>query len=155
MRRLALFVVLSGALAAAGACKRSEPAAGGGTPSAPPPAVEAAPPAGAALRVTTVQLGTDLGPDKKVTAPKETFAPSDTIYASVESVGGSPGTTLTARWTYEDGQLVNEASQSVPSSGPATTEFHVSKPSGWPEGRYTLEIRAGETRVASRDFEVR
>jgi hypothetical protein len=155
MRSLALLLALTGAVALAGGCNRSETTAGGGAPSAAPPAVEAAPPAAATVRVTALRLGTDVGPDKKVTAPKETFAPGDTIYASVESVGGSPGTTLTARWTYEDGQLVNEASQSVPASGPATTEFHVSKPSGWPEGRYTLEIHAAGTRLASRDFEVR
>ena len=33
-----------------------------------------------------------------------------------------------------DGQLVDDSAQTVAASGPAVTEFHVSKPDGWPAG---------------------
>jgi hypothetical protein len=42
---------------------------------------------------------------------------------------------LRSRWTFEDGQVVNE-SQNIASSGPAVTEFHISKPDGWLVGKY-------------------
>src|SRR5262249_19431592 len=60
---------------------------------------------------------------------------------SVDTQGWSAPVTLTARWTYEDGQVVNESSQQA-EAGPATTEFHIAKPSGWPAGSYQIEILA-------------
>jgi hypothetical protein len=136
------------------ACKRSETAAP--PPAAPP--VEASPPAAPApapFRVTGVELGTEVGRDKRVAMPSTVFAPTDTIYASVASEGAAPGVTLTARWTYEDGQLVNESSQTFAPTGPTATEFHIGKESGWPAGRYRVQILAGGSPVASKEFEVR
>ena len=55
---------------------------------------------------------------------------------------------------WEDGQVVNETSQ-IAEPGPATTEFHIAKPDGWPAGSYQVEILAdGATAVVQR-FEVR
>lgn len=136
------------------ACKRSETS----TPPAPAPRVETSPPAAPApapFRVTGVELGNGIGPDKRVTAPTTVFTPTDTIYASIASEGTAPGLILTARWTYEDGQLVNESNQTINPVGPAATEFHIGKPSGWPAGRYQVQILAGGTPVASKQFEVR
>ena len=161
MSRNALAGLLALAVALA-ACSRSE------APPAPPkspeslPGVEAKPPAApsapaaatAHVRVASIALGSALGADKRVASPKANFAPTDTIYASVDTQGWSAPVLLTARWTYEDGQLVNETSQRA-EAGPATTEFHIAKPDGWPAGSYQIEILADGTSAAVQRFEVR
>jgi len=63
--------------------------------------------------------------------------------------------TLTARWTYGDGQVVNESSRAIAPKGPTVTAFHISKPDGWPAGRYKVEITANGAPAGSRDFEVK
>ncbi len=136
------------------ACKRAE------TPPPPPPAASPAatpapPPAAAPFRVGSVDVGNAIGADKRVTAPSATFAPGDTIYASVASTGAAPSVTLVARWTYGEGQLVSEQNQLIAPTGPSTYEFQVSKPDGWPTGTYKVEILANGTSVASKSFEVK
>jgi hypothetical protein len=111
------------------------------TPAAvPEPAPAPAPPAG--VQAGTIAVGKAIGPDKKVTTPTESFAKGDTFYASVDTVGSGMAT-LKAKWTYHKGgqvAIVNEESQMINPSGPATTEFHVSKPGGWPAGEYQVEL---------------
>jgi hypothetical protein len=131
------------------ACGRSET-------SAPPPVSAPAPSAAPeTARVSAIDLGNAIGTDKRVTAPAASFAPGDTIYASISTEGSAPSLTLSARWTYEDGQLVSESSETIAPTGPATTEFHISKPDGFPPGRYTLLITADGAPVGTREFEVR
>jgi uncharacterized protein YfaS (alpha-2-macroglobulin family) len=108
-----------------------------------------------AFRVGNVEVGNAIGPLKQVTIPTATLAPGDTIYASVASIGAAPSVTLVARWTYGDGQLVDEQSQTIAPAGPAFSEFHISKPDGWPAGTYKVEILADGTSVASKAFEVK
>ena len=149
------------------ACKRAEtpppaptaaaPAPAPGPPPAPAPAPALAPPPAApvAFRVGNVEVGNAIGALKQVTIPTATLAPGDTIYASVASIGAAPSVTLVARWTYGDGQLVDEQSQTIAPAGPAFSEFHISKPDGWPVGTYKVEILANGTSVASKGFEVK
>ena len=129
------------------ACGQSE-----STPPVSAPAPAAAP---EPARVSAIDLGSAIGADQRVTAPAAAFAPGDTIYASIATEGSSPSLTLTARWTYEDGQLVSESSETIAPTGPATTEFHIAKPDGFPAGRYRLEISANGAVAGARDFEVR
>src|SRR5690606_40452046 len=63
--------------------------------------------------------------------------------------------TLTARWTYEGGQLVDETSRDYNFTGTGQTAFQVSKPDGWPTGNYRVEILYDGEVVQTRDFEVR
>ena len=106
------------------------------------------------LTVTEVNLGSSINNDRSVLAPASDFAPTDTIYASVETEGTGSSATLTARWLYEDGQVVNESSQSISPTGPAITEFHISMPNGFPAGEYTVEILLNNERVETEDFEI-
>jgi hypothetical protein len=109
-----------------------------------------------ALRVTEVELGNAIGPDRRVTAAATTeeFRPTDTIYVVVATEGAATGSTLTARWTYEDGQLVDESAQTISPTGPAVTEFHISKPDGFPTGSYKVEILLDGRSVETKEFEV-
>jgi hypothetical protein len=110
----------------------------------------------AAVSVTEIDLGRSLKPDLTIDDNTGTFRPSDVIYASVETKGSGPAT-LAARWTFEDNQLVDEASRTISPSGngPARTEFHISKPDGWPEGKYHLVITLNGATAGTKDFEVK
>ena len=84
-----------------------------------------------------------------------TFSPQDTIYAAVSTTGTAANATLSAKWTYQDGQTVNDSSQTIAPSGPAVTTFHISKPDGWPAGNYKVEVSLDGKSVASKDFSVK
>lgn len=127
-----------------GACSRSEEAPKPvAQAAAPKPAQQAAAPQPQPVfQVTRVDLGNAIGADKKVVAPSLSFKPHDTIYASILSEGAAPNAALAVRWTFEDGQVVNESTQNIAPTGPAATEFHIAKADGWPPGKYKVEVSA-------------
>ena len=153
-----VFPLIAAGFAAAvliAACgKKEEPA-----PAAPPAASAPAPTAPTAMApaevaVASVDLGSAVGPDQKVTTPTTTFGPKDTIYAAVSTTGSASNATLGAKWSYQDGQTVNDSSQTIAPNGPAVTTFHISKPDGWPAGNYKVEISLNGKAVSSKDFTV-
>ena len=124
---------------------------------APPPSPSPyAPPAttAAAVKVVDVEIGRAVGADKRISDKTDSFKPTDTIYVSVATEGSSPGATLAAHWTYQDGQVVKHDETSVAPSGPALTEFHVSNPGGWPEGDYKVEVMLNGTSAGTESFKV-
>jgi hypothetical protein len=141
------------AVVAAPACKKKTE-----TAAAPPDTTAAAAPAPAPVpfAVQVIEVGKQVGPDKKVTAPAATFGPKDTIYASVATEGAAPSKTIVAKWTFGPaGKLVKADSQTIAPTGPAATEFHISKPSGWPVGKYKVEITVDGSPAGSKEFEVK
>lgn len=110
---------------------------------------------GTAVRVTDVSLGRSVGGDKAVTDSTDTFRPNDTIYASVQTSGSANSATLRARWTFEDGQIVDDSTRTIAPNNAERTEFHISKPSGWPAGKYKLEVFLDNQSVETKNFEVR
>jgi len=114
-------------------------------------------PVATALRVTDVKLGRSVGADNRIADDTDDFKPNDTIYAVVETDGASSaGQSLVARWTFQDGQLVEEQTQAVNASGgAAVTQFRINKPSGWPVGKYKVSIMMNGSEVESEEFEVK
>ena len=108
--------------------------------------------ADAAVTVTSVELGNEVGADNRVPAPMGTFATGDTVHASVVTDG--TGGTVATRWTFEDGQVVHTEDKIVP-AGEQVTDFMITNPSGWPTGTYTLEVMVDGQVVQTRQFEVR
>ena len=156
MNNITRYLTLALVAVGLAACGKKE------APPPPPPKTTEAPapapaPAPAGVTVSSATLGSAVGPDKKVTAPKETFGRNDTIYVAVDTAG-SGSANLKAKWTYttKDGQTVavKEDSQTVQAAGPATTEFHVSKPDGWPTGDYTVELMQDDRVVQTKKFKV-
>lgn len=137
------------------ACGRAEERNTPASQLPPQPQVSAPAPTVLPGRVGGIELGNSVGADKRVTAPASSFAPTDTIYVSVLTEGEAAGGTLSARWTYEDGQLVSENQAPLATSGGSATEFHIAKPDGWPTGRYRVDIALNGQPAGSRDFEVR
>lgn len=109
----------------------------------------------AAVRVTDVTLGRSLGGDKAITDRTETFKPTDTFYASVTTEGSATSATLRAKWLFEDGQLVDESTRTIAPNNLERTEFHVSKPDGWPAGKYKVEVFLNDQPAGTKTFEVR
>ena len=164
MSRIRLLSPLTAALAAAlvlSACKKPEPApppAPASTAPEPAPITPAAP-AAATATVTALDLGNSVGADNRVAAPASTFAPKDTIYASVatrtsDAAATVPGK-LGAKWSFQDGQTVHEESRDLNLTGDGTTAFQISKPDGFPAGRYKVEISLDGAVVQSKEFEVK
>ena len=137
------------AAAASAGCKKD----------APPPAQEEAsapaPAPAAEFSVSSIEVGRGINSDKRIATPVTTFKPRDTIYVSVATEGAAASKTIAARWTFEDGQVVKEGTETIAPTGPAATEFHIAKPSGWPAGKYKVEISVDGAPAGSKDFEVK
>jgi hypothetical protein len=129
-------------------------------PAAMPPAASTAtspmatttPPPTSAI-VSSVDLGSAVGADNKVTKPGTTFAKTDTIHASV-ATNGDKASTVTARWTFQDGQVVHTEDKSV-AAGAQVTDFSIAKPDGWPAGDYKLEVLVDGNVAQTKDFSVK
>ena len=142
MRTRVLFTLFVSAALALVACgKKEEPktAPTQAPTSAPAPSPAPAP---AGIAVSGVTAGKAIGADKKVAVPTEAFAAGDTMYVSIDTTGSGMAK-LEAKWTYRRGDkvaVVKEDSMTINATGPATNEFHVSKPDGWPVGDYEVEV---------------
>ncbi|HEU4855909.1 MAG TPA: hypothetical protein VFS86_01255 [Rhodanobacteraceae bacterium] len=161
LKRTSIAIALSLASALAlSACNKSAPeqaatAPAGSTPAAPvsAPAPQAPVEAPAPVTLVSVDLGSAVGADQKVTTATTTFTPKDTIYASVATTGTGTAT-IEAKWTYQGSQTVKDDSKTIAPTGPASTAFSISKPDGWPAGNYKVDISLNGTQVASKDFSV-
>jgi len=154
MKKMLVAVAVSQTvLLGSAACKKDAPP--------PPPPVATAVPttvAPAPLAVSSVTLGNAVGADKKIVVPFEMFGPKDAIYASVETTGAGQAK-LRALWTFVKGDKtakVDETTIELNAAGPAVSEFHISKPSGWPAGDYRVEIFLGDAAApaATKAFKV-
>jgi hypothetical protein len=154
MTRIARAALVVSLVAALAACQRSETKTT--APAAPPPTAAPPPAAPAPVAVLSVDTGTGIAADHTISTSTTVFAPTDTIYASVKTTGAaSAPRTLAARWTYEDGQVVKEDSQSIQPAGPAQHSFSIAKPDGWPTGKYKVEITLDGKVAGSREIEVK
>lgn len=149
---LGTLAVLILALNACG--KKEEPRTSPAPTTAPVPVPA---PATAGVTVGTITLGSAVGADKKVTRAADSFGAKDTIHAAVETTGAGSAT-LKAKWTYrKNGQeaLVKEDTQTITPTGPASSEFHISKPDGWPAGDYQVEIFVDGKSAGTKTFTVK
>jgi hypothetical protein len=112
-------------------------------------------PSAQGVQVARVELGTSLANDNTVANKTDSFLPNQTIYASVVTNGSAPSAELKTRFTYQDGQVVDESTRTIAPSGQAVTEFHVSKPDGFPVGKYKVEVFVNGTSAATKEFEVK
>jgi hypothetical protein len=145
LSRLSFTILLTGlTLGGAGCKKQSNPTLNRDVGMAPAENVS----------ISGVELGRRISADKRISDVTDKFSPRDTIYASVLTNGSAPNATITARWTYQGQQIVKEDSRTIAPNGSEATEFHVSKLSGWPKGKYQLTVTLGGS-TQSKDFEVK
>ena len=156
LSKLRLIAVAAASVLALVACGKKEPAPAPAPAPAPTPVAPAPAPAPAGVTVSSVSLGKAVGADKKVTAASDTFAKGDTICASVDTTGAGSAT-LVAKWVYtKDGKTVpvKEDTATISATGPATSEFHISKPDGWPVGTYQVDVTLDGKPAATKSFKV-
>jgi len=125
--------------------------------SMPAPTAPVAPPVMAGVTVGSITLGNAISASKKVTQAADSFGKKDTIYAAFDTTGSGTAK-LKAKWTYRKGgqeSLVKEDSQTIAPTGPATSEFHASKPDGWPTGDYQVEIFVDDKSAGTKAFTVK
>ena len=140
-------------LVVATACKKDETyTADTAAPTSATPATDSAT---SSFDVGDIDMGRHVGADKKISDKTDDFAPTDTIYASVHTKGGSAATQLLARWTFEDGTVVGEDTQTVAAGVEGDTEFHLSKAGVLKKGKYTVHIMADGKEVRTKDVEVK
>ena len=108
-----------------------------------------------AVEVARVDLGRGVGADNHITEQTEAFRPNETVYAAVITSGSAPSAEIKTRWTFQDGQVVDESTRTIAPTGDAVTEFHVSKPEGLPVGKYRVEVFLNGAPAATKEFEVR
>jgi len=152
--RVATVGATLGMLLITGACGKKGGSNADSVAAAAPPPAAAADTSARAITVADVAVGKHIGADKKVTDESGDFAPKDSVYASVHTTESGTAT-VAARWTFQDGQVVDERSQSISPTGDAYTEFHIAKPSGWPKGKYTLHVMLNGTEATTKDFTVK
>jgi hypothetical protein len=148
-----LYILCALLIMMAAACGKNEPPA----PATPPPEAAPAPAPPAGVTGGAITLGKAVGADKKASEPTETFAKGDTIYVSVDTTGAGTAQ-LKAKWTYSKGgqtSVVKEDTQTIMPTGPATTEFHISKPGGWPAGDYQVELFLDDKSIGTKTFTVK
>jgi hypothetical protein len=160
MTQISVAAFAAALVLSATACKKKEE-----TAAVPAPAPAPAAPAPVALDVINVPVSVKQvtlsnkidEATKQAAIPMSSFAASDTIYAVVDTIG-SGKTAIKALWTYHKGDKtaqVNETVQEIDAAGPASTEFHVSKPSGWPVGDYQVEVFLNGTSASVQKFTVK
>ena len=105
------------------------------------------------VQVSRIDLGRTIGTDRRIITTTESFAPRDTVYASIILAAPAPAGQVTARWTSADGTVVSESTQMVsPSQTETMTEFYITKPEGLAPGAYTLEILVDGEVASTKQF---
>ena len=160
LRTTMVRTTIAGALAvavalAAGACKKSN--AGRSDTATATGTLDTAATTNQTLHVTDVLLGRTMRGDTAVADETDTFRPRDAIHAIVKHEGAATNATITARWTFQDGQVVDERSETVNPTGTRTdyTHFVITKKTAWPVGKYTLHILVNGSEVETKDFQVK
>ena len=148
---LAIALLLTGALAA---CNKKDDAVVTDTTSLGTTtatiALDTAP-----IRVSDIQVGKGVGSDKKVGNQTTEFGVRDTMYVAVITDGAAKDAKLTSKWTYGT-QVVDETTQTIsPAGGETATEFHVTKKSAWPKGKYKDEVSLNGVSAGTKDLEVK
>ena len=157
---MALLAAMIGSAALVGCKKKEEPAPLPPVATEPMPTTPAPAPMAATASVTAVDLGNAVGADMRVTAPMSSFAPKDTIYAAVSTASSDPAASvpgkLGAKWTHVDSsQTVHEETRDINFTGSGVTDFQISKPDGWPTGKYKVEVSLDGSVVQTREFDVK
>jgi hypothetical protein len=162
MLRTALLVAIVGSTALVGCKKKEEPKP---EPAPAPAVVEPAPapaPAPApTASVASVDLGTAVGADGKLSATATGFKPKDKIIVSIGTTTSDPAATvagkLDAKLSFINGAEVMDVkteSRDFNFAGPGNTNVEFSKPDGWPVGKYKVDIMLDGAAVQTKEFEV-
>lgn len=144
-------IIIAVALSATAACGKKDAPAVAVDTTAMMPMPE---PMSTALRIDGIETGKGVNADKTLSDDAHDFGVRDTIYVSVKTNGTGTGT-LAAKLTYKDGQVVEQPSQEITTTGNANHEFHFRKGTAWPKGDYKVEVMLNGVSGGSKDLTVK
>lgn len=108
----------------------------------------------ATLSVINIDMGRRAGTDKKITDETETFASTDTIYASVNTSGTVRDGQIKSQWVFPDGSIVDQNAEPVAGDGDANLLFFITKPEGLAKGKYVFRVLVDGREVRSEEVTV-
>lgn len=106
------------------------------------------------LKVTHVMIGKRIGEGDRVTEPTFQFAPTETVYVSVGSVGSPDSVSFGARFTNQKGEVVDSSQKTIQPKGRENTALRAARPKGWAPGAYRITVYANGDSVDSKTFAV-
>lgn len=156
----ALLVAVIGAVAVVG-CKKKEEAATTAPSAAIEPAAAPAPAVVATASVSTVDIGSAVGADQKISTATSTFKPNETFHVSIGTATSDPAATVAGKvgvkLVYMNGaeeMVVNDESRDMNLTGAGSTNFQFAKPDGWPAGKYKVYVSMNGSVVQTKEIEV-
>ena len=106
------------------------------------------------LKVTHVMIGKRIGEGNRVTEPTFQFAPAETVFVSIGTVGSPDTAALEARWTNQKGEAIDSSALTIKPKGRENTALKAGRPKGWAPGAYRVTIYANGDSVDSKTFAV-
>ena len=106
----------------------------------------------ATMSVLNIETGRTVEADRSIADETETFAPNDTIYASVITTGSAEPGTMVSRWTFPDGSVVDQPADSGAVAGRML--FFITKPEGLATGTYKFQVLVDGQEVRSEEVTV-
>jgi hypothetical protein len=106
------------------------------------------------LKVTNVMIGKRIGEGNRVAEPTFQFAPGDTVYVSIGTVGSPDSAAFEARWTNQRGEPVDSSRKTIQPKGREHTALQAARAKGWAPGAYRITVYADGDSVETRTFAV-
>ncbi len=107
------------------------------------------------LEVQAVMIGRRIGGNNLITEPTFQFAPTDTVYLSVATVGSPDSAALAAVWVAQTGKTVDSTSETIRPKGHANTALRAAPTKGWAPGVYRVTIYSDGDSVDAKTFAVK
>jgi hypothetical protein len=107
------------------------------------------------LKVEAVMIGRRIGANNMVIEPTFQFAPADTVYISVGTVGSPDSAALSAVWVAQTGKTVDSTVQTISPKGRVNTAFHAAPAKGWAPGTYRVTVYADGDSAEAKMFAVK
>ena len=106
------------------------------------------------LKVSAVMIGRQMGANNLITEPTFQFAPADTLFLSVQTVGSPDSAAMRAVVIGQNGKGVDSAAQTIKPQGHATTGFRLAPDKGWKPGTYRVTLYNNGDSVDAKTFAV-
>jgi hypothetical protein len=107
------------------------------------------------LDVAAVMIGKRIGENNLITEPTFQFAPKDTVFLSVSTTGAPDSATLSTKWRFQTGEVLDSSSKMIQPEGEDATEFHLTSAKPWRVGTYSVTLYADGDSVDSKAFVVK
>ena len=121
----------------------------------PPDTGGAGCPGAAPFSVQGVEVGKAIGADKRVTSADDCFLTEGHDLRLGRDRRRRAQQDARGQVDVRRHKVVKTDSQTIAPTGPAATEFHIAKPSGWPVGKYKVDITVDGSSAGTKEFEVK